>query len=140
LALASPVSFAVVADQIDAIGLSRAADAFGDARLEQALAAENRESALVALRAASFSQAPERLIPKLVTQACGRDPALAPEAALTLYTLAERMTAESFATREVLLSDLKAALQSLEKGCAQEPRPDVAVAIDTLRVHLLGTQ
>lgn len=139
LVLASPVSFATFADQIDAIGLGRAADALGDAQLDRALElGQGREAALVAVRAALFSQAPERMIPKIVTLACGRDPVLAPEAALTLYTLAERVTSESFAAREVLLSDVKQAIQSLEAGCSQEPRPDVLVAIETLRTQLLG--
>jgi hypothetical protein len=140
LALAVPVSFATFADQIDAIGLARAADALGDAELERALGQSDREAALVAARSALFSEAPERLVPKLVTLACGRDPALAPEAAITLYALAERTTAESFATREVLLSDVKQAIQSLETGCSQDPRPDIAIAIETLRAQLLGMQ
>jgi hypothetical protein len=141
LALAAPVSFATFADQIDAIGLARAADALGDAELERALGqTSDREAALVAARAALFAEAPERLVPKLVGLACGRDPALAPEAALTLYTLAERVNAESFATREVLLSDVKQAIQSLETGCSQDPRPDIAIAIETLRAKLLGMQ
>jgi hypothetical protein len=128
------------ADAIDALGLARLADEAGDAALLKALEAPTiRERAVLAARAAPAAHAPEQLVPALVGLACGRDPVLAPEAALALAEIAHTMQPSELAAREVLLSDLRAA-QSRVDACVKERqglRPDIGHALAELS-HVLG--
>lgn len=120
------------ADAIYENGLSRLAQEAGDAALLGALSGEGtRERRLLAIRAAPFAAAPERLVPGLIPLALGRDPNLAPEAAAALVALAEGLRPSVLAAREVLLSDLKEATDAigqLKEGRAV--RADVATNLE----------
>jgi hypothetical protein len=123
---------------IDELDLARTASASGDAQLGAALRAPaGRRAAALAARAAPHARAPEALIPALASLACGRDPALAPEASAALLRLTDRLTASELATREVLQSDLRTARQAL--SCVEvepAPRADIAVALAQLSAAL----
>lgn len=139
-ALAAGVDLAAFADRIDPIGCARAAHEAGDlgvsAQLQPGVA---RESQLVAVRAAPYAQAPESMVASLVELSCGRDPNLAPEAALSLYAIVEGLTSSELAAREVLISDLAQAEERIVRGCDKAPSADVAFALDEAkgRLHAL---
>jgi hypothetical protein len=63
----------------------------------------------------------------LAPHLCGRDPVLAPETALSLAQIAERLTPSSLASREALLSDVSEARKSLNcvKGDGVAMRADL---------------
>jgi hypothetical protein len=112
------------ADLISAIGLAHVADEVGDQMLASWLeAAQRRNQSLVAVRAAPFAFAPERLVPALARLLCGRDPVLAPEAGVACVQMAERLRPSELAAREALRADLQAARESLR--CAVESQPAV---------------
>lgn len=112
------------ADVISTIGIARVADEVGDRSLSDWLEKPvRRDLALVAARAAPFAFAPERLVPALARLVCGRDPVLAPEAAVAFVQIAERLRPSELAAREALRSDVRAARASL--ACAAESRPPV---------------
>lgn len=122
---ADPLAYA---DVVSTLGLSRLADEAGDAQLGAWLKTPNRRDlTLVAIRATPFAAAPERLVPALTPHLCGRDPVLAPESALALAQIAERLTPSSMANREALVADVKEARAAL--ACAKEEevhvRPDL---------------
>lgn len=136
-AWATPVDLAMFADRIDAIGSARTAQEVGDGALLAALGAPGqREKALVAVRAASYAHAPEELMAPLVELACGRDPSLAPEAALSLHAVSERLTARELSLREVLLSDLSKAEERVKSGCEHTPSADVTYALEVAKERL----
>jgi hypothetical protein len=119
---ADPADPLAQADLVSAIGLARLADEVGDGRLLSWLEQPGRRDlALVALRAAPFAFAPERLVAGLAHHACGRDPVLAPEAGVALVQIAERLHPSELELREVLRADLRAAKAAL--GCMAELRP-----------------
>lgn len=127
------------ADVVDAIGLWRLADEAGDLALGEALKpGVARERALAAIRAAAYSHAPEQLIASLLPHALGRDPVLAPEAALALVQIGQRLTPADLAAREVLLSTLdearKATQAALEE--ARSPRADIRLCLEALLAAL----
>jgi hypothetical protein len=125
------------ADRIGALALAQLAAEVGDLAIAHGLDARaDRESGLVAVRAAAFAREPERLVPALVAIACGRDPVLAPEAGLTLWSLAETVTLARLAEREALLSDVRAAHQALADGCELPPRADIAQMLELTAQHL----
>lgn len=106
------------ADVVSTLGLARLADEAGDAQLATWLKTPGRRDlTLVAVRATPFAAAPERLIPALAPHLCGRDPVLAPESALALAQIAERLTPSGLAAREALLADVKQARAAL--GCVK---------------------
>jgi hypothetical protein len=106
------------ADVVTPLGLARLADESGDGQLAAWLEAPNRRDlTLVAMRAAPFAAAPERLVPALALHMCGRDPVLAPEGAHALAQIAERLTPSSLANREALVADVKLAQSAL--ACAK---------------------
>jgi hypothetical protein len=108
----------VHADVVSTLGLERLADEAGDAQLSAWLKTPSRRDlTLVAVRAAPFAAAPERLVPALSPHLCGRDPVVAPEAALALAQIAERLTPSGLAAREALLADVKEARAAL--SCAR---------------------
>ncbi|MFT3922379.1 MAG: hypothetical protein QM778_07590 [Myxococcales bacterium] len=116
-------------DGIHDTGLARLADEAGDASLGAALVPDApRERALLAARAAPFAAAPEQLIPALAALACGRDPNLAPEAALALRLIGDHLRPSEMSAREVLQADLVRAREALESalGEAKALRPDIA--------------
>ncbi len=136
-ALAGAVDLSTFADRIDALGCARAAEEAGDAMLLSKLSrAPSRETRLVAVRAAPYAHAPEDLLASLVDLACGRDPNLAPEAALSLYAIAQKLTQSELAAREVLLADLAKAEERVSKGCELEPEANVAFALDAAKQRL----
>jgi hypothetical protein len=118
-------------DAIDEISAARAADEAGDQALAKALGSEvDRETRLVAVRAAAHAGAPEALVPSLVELALSRDPNLAPEAAWALVELFERLTVRELAEREVLQADLqKACAPFADLDDAKKPRADIARAL-----------
>jgi len=124
----------------DELDLARAAEEGGDARLVAALREPLvRQTAAWAARSAPHARAPEALIAPLARLACGRDPALAPEAAMALVRLSARLTPSELGAREVLQSDLRAAREAL--ACVELkplPRADVVVALAQLAATLDG--
>jgi len=133
-----PVDPLASARAVDELDLARVAEDVGDARLLAALQEpQDRCAAALAARAAAHARAPEALIVPLAKLACGRDPALAPEAAHTLLVLADQLSAAQLGAREVLAHDLVAARQAL--ACrAQKPLPraDIALALAQLGATL----
>lgn len=123
-------------DACDELALARAADRAGDQALAGYLQADRYRS-LLAIRASEYARAPEALIPALAAHACGRDPVLAPEAALSLRKLSARFVPSELASREVLRGDLMRARQAL--ACADalpRPRADIAEALHLLAAAL----
>jgi len=138
-ALAGPVDLALFADRIDEIGCARSAHEVGDQGLLSALTTPtNREKTLVAVRAAPYAHAPEDLLVGLVELACGRDPSLAPEAALSLHTIADTLSARELSTREVLIADLRRAEERLKEGCEHTPQSDAAYALEYAMLRLVA--
>lgn len=120
------------AEVVDAIGLARLADEAGDAALLRALRdPSSREHALIAARAAPNAHAPELLVPALVPLACGRDPVLAPEAAMAISAISARLLPSEVAAREVLLSDLRTMSVAVSSALKElkSPRPDILFAL-----------
>jgi hypothetical protein len=112
------------ADLVSAIGLAHVAEEVGDGTLASWLEDPIRRNlALVAARAAPFAFAPERLVPGLARLVCGRDPVLAPEAAVAFVQIAERLRASELAVREALREDVRVAKESLR--CSAEAQPPV---------------
>ncbi len=123
---ADPLAYA---DVVTPLGLARLADESGDGQLATWLKAPNRRDlTLVAMRAAPFAAAPERLVPALALHLCGRDPVLAPESAHALAQISERLTPSSLANREALVADVKQAQSALACAQADDPplRPDLS--------------
>ncbi|MFM2420071.1 MAG: hypothetical protein RL385_4794 [Pseudomonadota bacterium] len=135
---AAPLRDLLADDLVSELGVARVADDAGDQALQGALGGSSgRHTTLVAVRAAAYAHAPEQLWPLLVTLACGRDPVLAPEAALSLRRGVLRTGASDLARREVLLSDLRAVRSKL--GCAEGTprlRQDIALALHELSAHV----
>lgn len=119
-----------VGPAVDELDLARHADELGDARLRAALEDPSaRPAAAWAARSAALARAPEALIPALARLACGRDPALAPEASHALRRIAERLTVSELAAREVLQTDLRDARHAL--ACvAREPLPRADIVFE----------
>jgi hypothetical protein len=127
------------ADLVDPIGVARLADEAGDFALREALTqAAQRERALSAVRAAVYAHAPEELIAPLLPLAIGRDPVLAPEAAMALLQIGQRLTPTELSTREALLSTLKEASQATRAALdeARSPRADIRLALSVLQAQL----
>ena len=136
-ALAAGVDLGAFADRIDPIGCARAAHEAGDLGVMSQLASDaSREALLVAVRAAPYVHAPEELVVSLVELACGRDPSLAPEAALSLHAIAERLTPSELAAREVILADLAKAEERVGQGCEHAPAADVVFALEEAKLRL----
>jgi hypothetical protein len=135
---APPLRDLLADDLVSELGVARVADDAGDQALRDALAGSSgRHNTLIAVRAAAYAHAPEQLWPLLVTLACGRDPVLAPEAALSLRSSVLRTGENDLARREVLLSDLRAVRSKL--GCAEDTprlRQDIALALRELSAHV----
>lgn len=125
-------------DALDEIGLARVADEAGDAALAAELGDPRRRArALVAARASLYARAPEALVPALAALACGRDPALAPEAGEALARIAGRLHASELSAREVLLDDLRAARRALAcADAAPRPRADIVAQLAQLALAL----
>ena len=135
---------------LDELDLARVAEDAGDARLLAALRAslapgatvpfdapEDRQVAALAARAAAHARAPEALIVPLAKLACGRDPALAPEAAHALLLLADLLSPSQLVAREVLAQDLEQARRALD--CVAQrplPRADITIALAQLGAKL----
>jgi hypothetical protein len=127
------------ADVVSTLGLERLADEAGDAQLLAWLKTPNRRDlALVAVRSAPFAAAPERLVPALAPHLCGRDPVIAPETALALAQIAERLTPSELAAREALLADVKEARAALAcaKGEGAPIRSDLLATVQVVDAAL----
>jgi hypothetical protein len=127
-------------DPVSELGVARIADENGDASLGAALSGEfGRTAQLLAVRAAPYAFAPESLWARLVELACGRDPALAPEAAAALTASERRLVPSELAEREVLLSDLHSLAPKL--ACAAgtaAPRADIAASVARFEARFQG--
>lgn len=127
-------------DPVSELGVARIADENGDATLRVALGGElGRAAQLLAVRASPYAYAPETLWGALVELACGRDPALAPEAAAALTASESRLAPSQLAEREVLVADLRALAPAL--ACPTDtaaPRADIALAIARFRARVEG--
>lgn len=107
------------ADVISEIGLARLADEAGDGTLAGWLKrSDRRELQLVALRAMPYAFEPERLVPHVAPLLCGRDPNLAPEAALALMHVAERLRPSELENREATRGAFREAQKAL--ACIKE--------------------
>lgn len=127
-----------MASASDEIALARVAEELGDPELLARLSgAGPRAERLVAIRASLHARAPEALVPALASIACGRDPALAPEAAFVLLRLVELLHPSDLALREVLKSDLGKAREALAcAGSEPRPRADIGLALAHLAAAL----
>ncbi|MDB4985661.1 MAG: hypothetical protein JWN04_839 [Myxococcaceae bacterium] len=126
------------ADAIDELGVARVAEEAGDVTLRAYLLEPvPRQRALIAVRASVHARAPEALLEPLAKLACGRDPALAPEAARASYEIASRLAVDELSAREVLRGDLGAARTALQ--CVEEkppPRADIVALLTQVRAAL----
>jgi hypothetical protein len=134
------------ADAVHETGLARLADEAGDGVLRSVLEGagtekSSRERVLMAIRAAPFAGAPERLIPVLIPLACGRDPNLAPEAGFALASIGARMRPSELSAREVLLSELDEASRALAGAKDQRGvRADIVAELGSLAGDLVMLQ
>jgi hypothetical protein len=133
VALAQPDAprdpFVAVADA-DPLELGRVVRSVPDAALLARLSNDRAtEIRLAAVRATPWLRAPEAALAPLAELARGRDPDLAPAAALAAVTIARALEAQTLAAREVRAQDLAPALAGLDALAEDESaRDDVARA------------
>lgn len=115
LALAQDDPFA--RDDGDPMELARLVDRYGDDAVIERLADDRpRIVRLYAIRAAPYMRWPERALDRLAQLAAGRDPDLAPAAARSALAIAESLTIDELARREVdpsSLGDARTALRAV---------------------------
>jgi hypothetical protein len=122
----------------DPLELARAVDRIGDAALLARLGEETpADVRLLAVRGAPQMHAPERALEPLARIAAGRDPDLAPAAALSASRIARALDPQALEARETLPSDLAAARTVLEALAADETaRADIrraaGMAVDAI--------
>jgi len=98
----TPGSLEDPAGDLDPLELARLARRAGDTAILEALAASETPEALRlrAIRAARFLRAPETALGPLAALAAGRDPTLAPAAAISAYRIATALEAQELDARE----------------------------------------
>ncbi len=112
----------------DPLELARAVSRMGDTAVLQQLGAEVDVGArLSAIRATPWLHAPEEALAPLADLARGRDPDLAPAAALSALTIARRLDADDLSAREVDGAILEAAIEAFrgigdDEGCRRDIR------------------
>jgi hypothetical protein len=122
----------------DPLELARAVAQVGDAALLGRLSEESgTASRLTAVRATPWMRAPERALAPLSEIARGRDPDLAPAAALAALQIAERLDADDLVAREVGSEVIVAAVEALraignDEGCRRDIRRAGFLAADRL--------
>lgn len=128
----------IAARSSDPIELARVVDRIGDegviARLTDETSAAVR---LAAIRATRAMDAPERALVPLAVIASGRDPDLAPAAALALLAIARELDPQALDGREVMRAELVPARSALAVLAADETaradlRRAAAVVLDAL--------
>jgi hypothetical protein len=96
----APDPFAALHSQ-DPLELARVVDRLGDRAVLERLDDETAFTArLSAIRAARFMRAPERALEPLAEIAKGRDPVLAPAAAIAVHRIARSLRADEIVARE----------------------------------------
>lgn len=121
--------------------LDRAALAarIGDTAVLAALSSEDSVERLAAVRLAPFLTAKEDALPRLVSMIEGRDPDLAPAAALAAYRIARGLDGFDFARREVDVSALAPVRERLRViGSLERLRPDLRRLAALASEHLRG--
>jgi hypothetical protein len=124
----------------DPIELARAVDRLGDEAVLERLSSRSRSVRLAAIRAAPHLRWPERALMSLAGLAGGRDPDLAPAAAESARSIAEELTSDQLARREVDPASLGEAAAALRAVAADRTaRADIravcaraAAALDRL--------
>lgn len=114
-------------DDADLLDLARLADRRGDGAVLATIADETAtvRARLRAIRAASFLDAPELALEPLARVAHGRDPQLAPAAAVVVYRIADRLSAPAVEANETVAS-LESAAETLALVRDDESaRPDL---------------
>jgi hypothetical protein len=97
----------------DPLALARWVDRRGDAALLDALESDRPALRLAAIRAARWMSGPEAALEPLARLAAGRDPDLAPAAALACYRIVRDLDAVALDRREVLRGRLAPARKAL---------------------------
>jgi hypothetical protein len=124
----APAALEAPLDALDPLELARLADRLGDGAV---LAALEDPSAtplvrLRAARAARFLDAPEAALAPLAALARGRDPVLAPAAALAAYRVAAALTLAELEAREASVEALAPAREALAAlGADESARGDL---------------
>lgn len=122
----------------DPLELARVVDALGDDAIVGRLSdASTTPVRLAAVRACAWLHAPELALSGLVLLAGGRDPDLAPAAALALLRIAESLDRAALDAREDDGEAIRAALEPLATLAADETaRLDVRRAASVARSYL----
>lgn len=111
------------------VELARWVDREGDAAVLDALTSADRQTRMLALRAAPWMHGPEAALGALAGLARGRDPVLAPEAARAAMRIALALDRDGLARREAVLADLQAAAATLDALADDDTaRPDLRAA------------
>jgi hypothetical protein len=110
----------------DPLDVARVVARLGDDAVLAALASDEPARRLAAVRASVFLGAPEAALPGLVALAAGRDPDLAPAAAMALLDIARALTPDGLARRESDVAAFVAPRDAARRLAADATaRPDV---------------
>lgn len=110
----------------DPLDVARVVARLGDDAVLDALARDAPAQRLAAARAAAFLGAPEAALPGLVALAAGRDPDLAPAAAMALLDITRALTPDALARRESDAAALVAPREAARRLAADATaRPDI---------------
>ncbi|MBW2460341.1 MAG: hypothetical protein JRH11_01760 [Deltaproteobacteria bacterium] len=109
-----------LAADADPLELARAVARHGDGAIIEALGGAAADRAFLAIQSTPHLAEPEGALPVLAAIAVGRDPDLAPAAALAALRVAEGLTASSLVIREVSAEDLRGATELFEAAADDE--------------------
>lgn len=110
----------------DPLELSRVVARMGDTEVLAALGGTSAARALLAIQSCPYLAESEASLPVLGALARGRDPDLAPAAALAASRVVEGLTASELTAREVSAEDLRTAAELFEAIASEEgARPDI---------------
>jgi hypothetical protein len=124
----APSAFEAPLDALDPLELARLVDRVGDGAVVAKIGDATSAPAvrLRAVRAARFLDAPEAALLPLAELARGRDPILAPAAALAAYRIASALTLPGLEAREAALAELQPARRALDAlGADESARGDL---------------
>ena len=123
---------------LDELDLARWVSQVGDrSALGFMSAGHTSAERFVAVQAAVRLRDPERALPVLAGLVGGRDPDLAPSAAMAAVNIAQLLTADDLARREVLFEDLKPAIAAFGKLDKREDlRPDIRIFVSQVLMQL----
>jgi hypothetical protein len=122
----------------DPLELARAVARLGDDALLGRLSEESEAAArLSAIRATPWMRAPELALTPLAEIARGRDPDLAPAAAMAALRIAQRLESDDLVAREASSETITEALEALraignDEGCRRDIRRAGLIAADRL--------